>query len=51
MFLDPTQKDTLTRLKSEEKAMYPESDGTYSIVLLAAQGLELEKQWLVRLMH
>lgn len=43
--LDPTLKDTLARLRTEEQQIGTTS--SYSIVLLAAQGLELEKQWCV----
>lgn len=45
--LDPTQKETLAKLRSEEQRLYTSSSATTSIVLLAGQGLELQEKWSV----
>ena len=39
---DPTEKETLFRLHAEEQMLNESS--AYSIILLAAEGLDLEKQ-------
>ena len=46
-FLVPTEKDVLSKLRTEEQKRGGSSDESHSIVLLAAEGLHLEKQWSV----